>query len=92
MNVGPLREITHTLFGQDASKRETRMPSKAVLTSLHLRPLALFGKSCLALLGLALLERVGDAHPQWAAFATDGFVLQKRPTGSSCGVVGFTPK
>jgi hypothetical protein len=90
MNVGPLCGITHTLFGQDASKREARMPSKAVLTSLHLRPLALFGKNFLTLLGLALVEGVGAAHT--SRVASDGFALQKRLTVTSCGGVGFTSK
>jgi hypothetical protein len=84
MNVGPLHEITRALFGRDASKRAARMPSKAVLNSLHLCPLALFCKHC-----LALRERVGATHPRWAAFASDGFVLQKRSTAISRGGVGF---
>ena len=101
MNVGPLCEITHALFGQDASKRAARMQSVAVLYSLHLCPLALFCRNCLALLDLALLdlalldlallERAGAALTGRAAVASNGFVLQKRSTVTSCGVAGFTP-
>ena len=53
------------------------MPSKAVLISLHVCPLALFGKNFLTLLGLALLEGVGSAHT--SRITSDGFVLQKLP-------------
>src|SRR5712671_4584238 len=53
----------------------------------HLCPLTLFSKNC-----LALPKRVGAAHAGRAAFASDGFVLPKRSTVTSCGGVGFTPK
>jgi len=63
------------------------MPSKTVLYSLHLHPLALFCKNW-----MTLLERIGAGHPRWATFASDGFVLQKCSTVTSFrSGIGFTP-
>jgi hypothetical protein len=56
--------------------------------ALHLHPLALFCRNC-------LLERVDAGHAGGAAFATDGFVLQKScaipSLASGANVLGGTP-
>src|SRR5712671_6099339 len=90
MNVGPRCEIQHVHSAPNTptcAYRQHAALCSSALCFRHLCPLALFCKNC-----LALPKRVGAAHAGTAAFASDGFVLPKRSTVTSCGGVGSTPK
>src|SRR6266478_6749279 len=88
MNVGPRCEIQHVHSAPNAptcAYRQHAALCSSALCFWHLCSLTLFCKNC-----LALPKRVGAAHAGRAAFASDGFVLQKRSTVTSCGGVELT--